>query len=442
MNAFLIAIAIFIVTIILILWKPGRLGIGLIAIGGAILMLVTGGITFSDISTAWITIGNTMLTLAALMVITSILDAAGFFPLFAQPIAKLARGKGRWLLLLMGLIAAGLTTLFSNYGSILIGTPIALETLGVLRFRPKTVLAYVLVTGFMADIASLPWISNNAVNAIAYSPHFVITFDYFQIPFFRYFLVMMPLHFTLLITSVGVLWFYFDAYIPVNYTPHKIKTAVVIRDPLLCNWGFAILGLLLLGNFFPQQSWLIASLVALITLALAGRWGQKTKGVIALSKVIRQLPWQLFLFSLGIYLVVIGLGNSGLVPLLSKVFTIISSWGITLATNGVGFLAMFLSGLMHNLPTVTNNALAIQNADIVNPAIREAMIYANIIGCTIGAKITPIGSLSTLLWLEILQRRGIRLSWSHYLRIYFILILPVMFIGLLFLAIWLPWLIA
>ena len=70
------------------------------------------------------------------------------------------------------------------------------------------------------------------------------------------------------------------------------------------------------------------------------------------------------------------------------------------------------------------------------------MIYGNLIGCNLGAKITPLGSLSTLLWLNVLAPRGLQISWVYYIRLTFMLTMPVLFVSLLSLAIWLPWLIA
>jgi arsenical pump membrane protein len=136
------------------------------------------------------------------------------------------------------------------------------------------------------------------------------------------------------------------------------------------------------------------------------------------------------------YVVVYGLRNAGLIDILSSTIDTVATHGLYSAVLGMGFIAALLCSVMNNLPTLMIDALAIQGSDTAG-LIREGLIYANVVGSDIGPKITPLGSLATLLWLQVLARKGVRISWGYYFKVGIILTVPTLFAVLTALYFWL-----
>jgi arsenical pump membrane protein len=172
----------------------------------------------------------------------------------------------------------------------------------------------------------------------------------------------------------------------------------------------------------------VAAVCAAILFAVAAR-GHR----ISTRRVLREAPWQVVIFSLGMYLVVYGLKNAGLTDMLTHLLDTLAEQGLWSAAIGTGLISALLSSVMNNMPSVLIGALSIQ-ASGAEGLVREAMIYANVIGCDLGPKITPIGSLATLLWLHVLARKGVRITWGYYFKVGLLLTVPVLLITLSALA--------
>lgn len=425
----LVAALIFIFTLVFVIWQPRGLGIGVSATLGAILALITGVIGLGDIPVVWDIVWNATFAFIAIIIISLLLDQAGFFEWIALHVAHLGGGNANKLFVLIVLLGAVVAALFANDGAALILTPIVIAMLVKMRVSPATTLAFIMAAGFIADTASLPLVVSNLVN--------IVSADFFNIPFDRYAQVMIPVNLVSVLSSLLVLYLFYRRDIPSSYDVDSLPEPVsAIKDPATFYMGWLVLAALLLGFFVLEPMGIPISAIAGVgaaTLLITALINHK----VSVPTVLKEAPWQVVVFSLGMYLVVYGLKNEGLTGYLTVALNALGEQGLWAATIGTGFMSAGLSSIMNNMPTVLIQSLAI--ADSTQPdTITQAMVYANVIGSDLGPKITPIGSLATLLWLHVLASKEVVITWGYYFKVGVVLTVPVLLATLTALALWLP----
>jgi len=416
----IIASLLFIVTLLFVIWQPRGLQIGTTAIIGAIIALLMGVVSMSDV---WVVTGivwDATLAFIGIIIFSMVLDDIGFFEWCAIHMAKLSHGNGHLMFVYALLLGSFVSALFANDGAALILTPILLAKMRILQLNPKTILAFLLAGGFISDSASLPFVFSNLTN--------IVTANYFQIGFAQYIATMFVPYVVSTLVSIGVLWLMLRKDIPLHVNTDLLKEPdSVLKNKTLFRFSWLFLALLLGGYFIGDAYHLPVSVFALGggLLFLGIAHFMKTTHA---TSIIKTAPWQVVWFSIGLYIVVYGLKNAGLTDYLTVVLQSLSTQGDTIAIVGTGFIAAILSAIMNNMPTVMIMDIAL--TDIPN----QALAYANIIGCNLGPKMTPFGSLATLLWLHVLSQKGVKIGFAQYSKFGLIVTPPVLLVVLLSLA--------
>lgn len=408
---------IFLITLTLVITQPRGLQIGTTAILGAITALIFGVVNFDDVISVTNIVWNATLAFIGIIILSMVLDEIGFFEWCALKMAKFSNGNGIKMFIYSILLGAFVSALFANDGAALILTPILLAKMRILQLNTKTIVAFLLAGGFISDSASLPFVFSNLTN--------IVTANYFNIGFVEYFLNMIIPFIVSVIASIVFLWILLRKDIPKTVDVTLLKEPKsAIKNMNLFYFSWVFLGILLVGYFIGDAYDLPVSVFALgggIIFLLIATFSK----VVEPTHIIKEAPWQVVWFSIGLYIVVYGLKNAGLTDYLTIVLENLAKSGDTIAIIGTGFISAFLSAIMNNMPTVMIMDIALENIP------NQALAYANIIGCNLGPKMTPFGSLATLLWLHVLAKKGVKISFWQYSKFGLIITPPVLFIVLL-----------
>ena len=392
------AVAVFAVTLFLMIKRPFKLRLGYAAGIGAVASLLLGTVNLGQAAQSFLNIWDAALAFLGIVALSVTLDAMGFFRWAALRVVKLAGSSGLRLFFYVSLLTAAVSILFANDSAVLILTPIVLEIVTCLGMSSKGKLAYLFTAGLMADTASMPLITSNPIN--------ILSADFFKYSFIDHLIFMGPVGLATIFISLLLFYLFFRKQIPKVYNLEAAETLTrgkPVISPLLLRVSLVTLVAIDIGyvltslNRFPVSLVICSGAAFLVTvywftLKWNGSVNGEKKGLIGLA---RDINWDIVLFMFSIFLVVQGLETAGITNLLSYALVTTSKFPSMLGVFVPSMIVTVGASFMNNWPMTILGLLSIKQAALSgNPLTR--LIFSNIIGNNLGPHFFPLGSLVLL----------------------------------------------
>ncbi len=370
-----------------------------------------------------------VVTIVSLMTITLVAEQAGLLRILARRVAIAARGDARKLFTYLFVSGTITGTVFTNDAAILIFTPLVFAMIEEVQMDSWT------LENKIPFYFSVLYVGNLVGALVISNPINIVVSSFFDIGFVDYALWMfIPAVVSMVVSFLGLKLF-FRKSIPTTYrVPDESGFRLVDRS--LVAPSAIILVLTLLGffseSFTGVPTWLVAVASAATLLVMHGLKGHST------ARIIRGVGWDVIVFVVGIFIIVVGLRNAGFAHQIGGIINQLDGQNPTSFAFATGFVAAIFSSFFNNHPTAGLMIFVIKDFSL--PVLETKMlVFAALIGGDLGPKMLPIGSLAALMWFRMLRERGVDIPYSLYIKIGIPVTLAAVFLSLL--ALNLEWLV-
>jgi arsenical pump membrane protein len=402
----LLASLVGVLTLIGIMTRPFRWNEAVIAMTGAVVLLLLGLITPADALFTLIRDWNTFLFFLGMMGLSALAEAADLFDWLAVQAARFAGKSAARLFLNVFLLGGLISMVLSNDATALILTPIVYVLVTKLRLP---VLPYLFACTFIADTASFLLPVSNPIN--------IIILSRFPLDFLTFLRLLFLPSLVVIGINIGIFFLLYGKRLKGVFDIEQLPSAEqAVKHKAYFRYTCCVLGVVALAYVIASAIQLPLSLVALsgaVLLLIGGLSWRR----ISLRQTASRISWSIFGFIAGMFIVVRAIEETGLTTMFGN-WLIHLSGGTSFCTVMVGTTGAALgTNLINNVPMAVVMISALAGIQHAAPPIQHGFIAATIFGCDLGPNLTTVGSLATVLWLLILRQRNVEVSGLDYFKV-------------------------
>ena len=414
----IIAVVIFIVTMTAIMTEKVHRTVA--AMAGAILLLVT-GILSLDSAIGYVDV-NTLGVLVGMMLFVGIVKNSGIFEYIAIKSAKLAKGRPWPIMVAFIVITAVLSAFLDNVTTVLLVGPMTLAITKMLNVNP---IPYIMTQIMASNIGGTATLIGDPPNIMIGSAAGIGFGD---------FLLNTGMA-SIIVLIISILCYYVLYRKQLIVDEANIKKVIAldekksIVDPALMKKSILMLCLVALGFILHSQLHLESCYISLSAACIMLLIGKQDP-----EEIIATVEWSTILFFIGLFVVVGGLEQVGIIDSLAHGLVDITGGNMMITMMAILWIAAIVSAFLDNIPFVATLIPLIITIGKTGMDITP-LWWALSLGACLGGNGTLIGASANVVLSGISNKAGHKITFASYFKVGFPMMILSIIISSIFLLI-------
>ena len=417
MNTQIISILIFTAVILSIITE--KIDRTVAAISGAVLMIITNvltlekGISYIDFNTIGVLIG--------MMIVVAIVKNSGLFEYIAIYTAKKSKGNPWRVMIYFILITAILSALLDNVTTVLLIGPMTIVICQILNVNPIPFLMTEIIASNVGGTSTL----------IGDPPNIMIG-SAANLSFSDFIINVGPVVVIIIVSLILCFKFIYKKNI-CNVTNEACVTSLdedkAIQDKPLLYKSICVLFLILLGFIFHSKLNIDSSIVALSGACIMLIIGKQDT-----NEIINSVEWSTIIFFIGLFIVVGGLSECGVINSLAELLIKLTHGNTTYTMCIILCISAIISSFLDNIPFVATLIPLILTMQSQGMNVMP-LWWATSLGACLGGNGTLIGASANIVLANIGEKHGYDISFKTYFKLGFPVMLLTIFISTIYLLV-------
>lgn len=388
------------------------------AVTGAILLILCGILTV-ETSISYVDV-NTLGVLIGMMLFVTIVKNSGIFEYIAIKAAKTVKGRPWALMAMFMLITAVLSAFLDNVTTVLLIGPMTLAITNMLELNP---IPFFMTQIMASNIGGTATLIGDPPNIMIGSAAGLSFTDFVANTGVAVLFVMLA----------TVLCFYFIYGRKLHVTQNAMHIVMqldenkAIKDKPLLMKSVVMILLVVLGFIFHAQLHLESSAIALTAAAVMLLIGRQD-----VEETIAGVEWTTIIFFTGLFIVVGGLQETGIIAILANKLMEATNGHMILTIIIILWVSAIISSFLDNIPFVATLIPLILTMQSSGVDV-EPLWWAVSLGACLGGNGTLIGASANVVLSGISTRHGHPITFASYFKVGFPLMLVSVAISTVFL---------